>query len=437
MVNARSLLNSIVFLILVPSLSLAAPVISVPEDYPTIQEAIDAATPISTIRVMPGVYEESLTMREGIYVRGSGSDTTFLVAPSGHAVFADGIKDSLIGEFNISAPELHPVMIQNGADVDVLNNRFEGTHSGIQFYGSMGRVSGNTFIDLDGEDPIAVSCMNGSSPTIIGNLFVRTGTAVMAYYDSHPMILNNTMVSGSYGIDFRAFEEIATSFPIILNNIITDFSTAVRALNGATPETMGYNLVYDNGFNYKDVVLPATDHQSDPEFMNADGDDYRLLPGSPAIDMGGTLPYGQANGYHIQDGNSDGAAIRDIGAYEFGGTVRLPFAGDEGYDDSYSGVDNQPPADEANDDDDGAGNESGPEGTDGQDAGESGDREDPVDGEGPEGVVGNDDLGTEFGGDSMSGDGDTGGCQAAPVSGWFIGMLLGLWFLRRKNRIRL
>ena len=435
MVNARTILSSLIFLVLVPAAGLAAPVISVPDDYATIQEAIDAATPISTIRVMPGVYEESLTMREGIYVRGSGSDTTFLIAPSGHAVFADGVRDTMIGEFNISAPESYPVMIQNGADVDILNNKFEGTAAGIQFYGSMGRVSGNVFMDLDAEDPIGVSCMNGSSPTIIGNLFVRTGTAVLAYYDSHPMILNNTMVGGTYGIDFRAFMDIATSFPIILNNIITDFSTAVRALNGATPETMGYNLVYANGFNYKDVPLPPTDHQSDPEFMNADGDDYRLLAGSPAIDMGGTLPDGQSNGYHIQDGNGDGVAIRDIGAYEFGAAVRLPFAGDEGYDDSYSGIDNQPPADEANDDGTDAENDSGPEGTDGQDSGESGDREDPVDGEGPEGVVDNELTGDELGGDSMSGEGDSGGCQAAPVSGWFIGMLLGLWFLRKRRAI--
>jgi len=437
MVNARNVLNCLIFLVLIPTTSLAAPVISVPEDYATIQEAIDAATPISTIRVQPGVYEESLTMREGIYVRGSGSDNTFLVAPSGHAVLADGVVDSLIGGFNISAPDTYPVMVQNGSDLDVIDNNFEGTTSGIQFYGSKGRVSGNVFMDLDAEDPIAVSSMNGSSPTIIGNLFVRTGTAVMAYYDSHPMILNNTMVGGTYGIDFRAFMDIATSFPIITNNIITEFGTAVRALNGATPESMAYNLLYANGFNYKDVPLPPTDRQIDPEFMNADGDDYRVLPGSPAIDTGGSLPYGEAYASQVQDGNGDGTAIRDIGAYEFGSSTNRPFAGAEGYDDSAAGIDEQP---EEGANDDGSGeedgtNESAPEGTDGQDAGDSGDQQDPVDTDGPEGVVDNEVTGDELEGESMGGVGvdSAGGCQAAPVSGWFVGMLLGLWFLQRKG----
>ena len=43
MVNARNVLNALFCSLLIPSLSLAAPVISVPTDYPTIQEAIDAA----------------------------------------------------------------------------------------------------------------------------------------------------------------------------------------------------------------------------------------------------------------------------------------------------------------------------------------------------------------------------------------------------------
>ena len=152
MVNARNVLNALFCSLLIPSLSLAAPVISVPTDYPTIQEAIDAATPISTVRVGPGTYEESLTMREGIYVRGSGVDNTFLVAPSGYAVLADGVVDTWIGGFNISSPDTYPIMIQNGADMDVIDNNFEGTTSGIQFYNAKGRVSGNIFMDLDSED---------------------------------------------------------------------------------------------------------------------------------------------------------------------------------------------------------------------------------------------------------------------------------------------
>ena len=439
MVNARNVFNCLLLSILMPAVSLAAPVVSVPDDYPTIQEAIDASTPISTIRVQPGVYEESITMREGIYVRGSGADNTFLVSPGGPAVLADGVVDTSIGGFNISSPDSFPVMIQNGSDMDVVDNNFEGTRSGIQFYDSKGWVSGNIFMDLDAEDPIAVSCMNGSSPTIIANLFVRTGTAVMAYYDSHPWILNNTMVGGTYGIDFRAFEEIATSFPVITNNIITQFGTAVRALNGATPESMAFNLLYANGFNYKDVPLPPTDRQVDPEFMNADGDDYRLIAGSPGIDTGGALPSGSAYASSVQDGDGDGLAIRDIGAYEFGSTRSRPYAGSKGYDDTPAGIDEQPEdpaAEEGNEpgpDAGEAGNESAPEGTDGQDTSES--PGDALDGDGPEGIVDNDDLDGGIQGESFDGaEGDTaGGCQSAPVSGWFVGILLGLLFLRRRS----
>jgi hypothetical protein len=64
----------------------------------------------------------------------------------------------------------------------------------------------------------------------------------------------------------------------------------------------------------------------DPLFANRAGGDYSLLTGSPVIDAAGADPIDTANsesgsdragGARIVDGNGDGAAARDMGAFEF------------------------------------------------------------------------------------------------------------------------
>ncbi|MGA7370182.1 MAG: hypothetical protein WBX01_13725 [Nitrososphaeraceae archaeon] len=61
--------------------SKAAALITVPTDYPTIQSAIDAASPRDTIKVLPGIYTEQLTIGKSITLVGSGAESTTIKAP--------------------------------------------------------------------------------------------------------------------------------------------------------------------------------------------------------------------------------------------------------------------------------------------------------------------------------------------------------------------
>lgn len=55
-------------------------VLRVPDDFATIQAAIDAASPGDTVAVGPGVFTEFLSMRPGVRLRGSGAGRTVLDA---------------------------------------------------------------------------------------------------------------------------------------------------------------------------------------------------------------------------------------------------------------------------------------------------------------------------------------------------------------------
>jgi photosystem II stability/assembly factor-like uncharacterized protein len=74
-----------------PSARAAGNIIKVPDDYPTIQAAIDAATDGDTILVAEGLYEENLSLTEGITLSG-GWDVSFTVqAPGMSTIDAQGL----------------------------------------------------------------------------------------------------------------------------------------------------------------------------------------------------------------------------------------------------------------------------------------------------------------------------------------------------------
>ncbi len=137
-------------------------------------------------------------------------------------------------------------------------------------------------------------------------------------------IENNTFVGDDYGITISAN---ANSTGVIRNNIFAGQNIApihIASANDGAVE-YAYNLFYDcNGGdcspnNWKTGDLGANSNEHDnlfdlnPLFANPANGDYRLTPGSPAIDAGdrGILHE------FLFDGDGDGIPNLDLGAFEY------------------------------------------------------------------------------------------------------------------------
>jgi predicted outer membrane repeat protein len=71
----------------------SAAIIKVPQDFKTIQEAINAAKPGDTVQVAAGTYHENVKMKDGVNLIGAGADVTTIDGDSkGSCVTAEYIK---------------------------------------------------------------------------------------------------------------------------------------------------------------------------------------------------------------------------------------------------------------------------------------------------------------------------------------------------------
>jgi parallel beta-helix repeat protein len=128
---------------------------------------------------------------------------------------------------------------------------------------------------------------------------------------------------------------------VIANNIVAFNSSGIWQAAGLSiyPEFIR-NDFFDNpegngtDYNYVNLSAGATDISANPLFVNKAGGDYHLLSTSPCIDNGdGTIaglpPVDIDGNTRPKDGNYDGIARIDIGAFEFSQCVG-DFEGSDG-----------------------------------------------------------------------------------------------------------
>ncbi len=194
----------------------------VPQDYPTIQAAVDAAVAGDVVLVSAGTYGDvthqagngdttrcAVVMKSGITLQGSGAATTIIDANRlGRGIHCRKVTGSTIRDLTVRRTFAQlfgsAILVRDTSTVNVLNCTLTSCGDGglIMLNGSGGTISGTTISNSLGKQGGGVKIENYCNPTIQ----FCTMTA-----DSAP-------VGGA--VDIRAFSNVTMSNCIINNNRI-------------------------------------------------------------------------------------------------------------------------------------------------------------------------------------------------------------------------
>jgi hypothetical protein len=118
---------------------------------------------------------------------------------------------------------------------------------------------------------------------------------------------------------------------VVANNVIANNSSGINS-QGYPPYVVSHNDVFNNVENYIGLESGTGDISIPPGFVNETSGDFHLTPSSQCIDAGtnSAVPAWLTADFEgnprITDGNGDGSAVVDMGAYELMGITR--FLGD-------------------------------------------------------------------------------------------------------------
>ncbi len=282
---AKHMAIAILLITLVPGHAPAV-VIQVPGDYPTIQDAIDAANAGDVVVVAAGTYYEEITLKAGVVVMGAGEGESIIDGGGnqGDVVKATGNNITtatrlqgftVTGAIYAGMPGGGGIFCNTGASPEICNVRVEGNSTGIATW-------------------------NGAAPYLHNNVIINN-TYNGISISSKPTVINNTIATNNTGIyDSGGYR------PPIMNNIITgNTSRGIGCINASVPTDISYNDVWNNGQNYYNCSPGTGDISADPLYVNEPGGDYHLQLGSPCIDAGNP-----SAAYDDPDGTRN-----DMGAY--------------------------------------------------------------------------------------------------------------------------
>jgi hypothetical protein len=310
-----------------------AATIRVPDDYASIQAAIDAAVDGDEIVVAAGTYKEAIDFKgKAVHLHSlDGPETTIINATGLQATVvkcASGEGSGTVLEGFTVTGGYFGGMNNNASSPTVINCRFRG-NTCYNFGGGMRNdrsspiVTGCTFSGNSatfGDEGHEGGGMynHRSSPTITGCTFVGN-TAALGGGIYNSSLVDDNVVTVSNCILWGDPHEIS----IYGGNAVVRFSDVQGGFDGDG------NIDVDPRFvrNPSDGGDGWGDDPETPDFDESSNDDFgdlRLTADSPCIDAGDPAfdpPPGERDldGHkRLWDGDDDGTAIVDMGAYEFG-----------------------------------------------------------------------------------------------------------------------
>lgn len=302
-----------------------------------IQVQIDASADGATILVGPGLYAGNLNFNgKNVVLQSSSGPVNTVIHGSAGTVVRIGPGGAIRG-FTITGSS---ATFGGGIEVSgqgslISGNVFDGTaQSGsglvvaIEGNNASPTIERNVFRNNSCDNQFlsgVVVFVNSSSPLIANNIFENNqcrGINLTLPTGNAPQVINNTFVGNRTGI--RVDRRVSQVTQVFRNNIIVQNGIGLEIEFGTDTDNpvWGNNLVFGNTTDYQGTASQTGTNgniSANPMLFDVAAGNYRLQPGSPAIDAGSAVG---APGVDFEgtlrplDGNGDATAVVDMGAFE-------------------------------------------------------------------------------------------------------------------------
>ena len=220
-------------------------VIKVPEDYRTIQAAINAATPGATIWIAPGVYHESLLINKTITLIGKpGSEPIFNGGGSGIAItIVSSGSGSTIAGITITSWD-QGIILQDAASCKIYDNIMSLiNNNGVVLQGT-GAVSNQVCGNMFEQDSVAVDVTSSSSSNVISQNIISLSSIGLRIETSGNTVCENMISQNQLGINI-----VNSNNNAIYHNNFMDNTIAFQ-LSSSTSPGNSWDNGYPSGGNY-------------------------------------------------------------------------------------------------------------------------------------------------------------------------------------------
>jgi parallel beta-helix repeat protein len=268
--------------------------ITVPDDYPTIQAAIDNALDGDTIYVKKGVYVENPVVNKSISLVGEDRDSTVLDVTAGLKVESN----------NVTIKGLTIYDGWQGISVSanyctILGNKITDATHGIVLFGSENNITGNVFQSIGLSSAIQLnfanrnlinknyidSCVEGiqiwqksNNNTITENTITNCkNTAISFQYSNENVVVGNNISRSGLGTSiYGSSRNIISNNNYILNAVQFDANESYYLTFGNDPSINGINGNYWSDYTGADADSDGVGDT--PYIVNANHiDEYPLM----------------------------------------------------------------------------------------------------------------------------------------------------------------
>jgi parallel beta-helix repeat protein len=215
--------------------------IVVPDDYATIQAAINAADPGETIFVRSGTYFEQLVIDKAVRLVGEHPETTTIRSGDNVviSVKSDGVE---VANFTVKT-DVGSVAVyaSSASNCSIINNKIFSSYTGVRFEHANNSVFRNNFLEKNRK---GIDLENWSYGIIQDNIFINNTQAIWMVSSSYNTICSNTIVDP---VRAGIMLEDSSNYNVVYGNNISRFLGDPQISNeGVTILQSSYNRIYKN-----------------------------------------------------------------------------------------------------------------------------------------------------------------------------------------------